>query len=96
MYRPASPNAPLQVSIRATRLGASFMQKLGASIGLSKALTPVSIKYNDNGRPDGGPGRSLTLNFPPVAAGDYQLTVLVSGAGVTDSTTQTIRVRPKR
>jgi tetratricopeptide (TPR) repeat protein len=96
MYRPASPSAPLQVSIRATRLGASFMQKLGASIGLSKALTPVSIRYNDNGRPDGGPGRSLTLNFPAVAAGDYQLTVLVSGAGVTDSTTQTIRVRPKR
>jgi len=72
------------------------MQKFGASIGLSKALTPVSIKYNDNGRPDGGAGRSLTLNFPSVPPGDYQLTLMVSGAGVTDSTTQTIRVRPKR
>jgi hypothetical protein len=96
MYRPASPGAPLQVSLRATRLGASFMQKLGSSIGLSKALTPVSIKYNDNGRPDGGAGRSLTLNFPSVPAGDYQLTLLVSGAGVTDSTTQRIRVRPAK
>jgi len=96
MYRPASPTAPLQVALRATRLGASFMQKLGASIGLSKALTPVSIRYNDNGRPDGGAGRSLTLNFPNVPAGDYQLTLMVSGAGVTDSTTQTIRVRPRR
>ncbi|MFY7924025.1 MAG: hypothetical protein ACOVSI_16590, partial [Gemmatimonas sp.] len=96
MYRQASPGAPLQVSLRATRLGASFLQKLGSSIGLSKALTPVSIKYNDNGRQDGGAGRSLTLNFPSVPAGDYQLTLLVSGAGITDSTTQRIRVRPAK
>ena len=96
MYRPATPSAPLQVSLRATRLGASFMQKLGASIGLSKALTPVSIRYNDNGRPDGGAGRSLTLNFPNVPAGDYQLTLVVSGVAGTDSTTQTIKVRPGR
>ncbi|AMW05558.1 hypothetical protein [Gemmatimonas phototrophica] len=96
MYRAASPGAPLQVSLRATRLGASFMQKFGSSIGLSKALTPVSIRYNDNGRPDGGPGRSLTLNFPNVPAGEYQLTLLVSGAGITDSTTQRIKVRPPR
>lgn len=96
MYRPASPSAPLQVSLRATRLGASFFQKLGSSIGLSKALTPVSIKYNDNGRPDGGAGRSLTLNFPSVPAGDYQLTLMVSGAGGTDSTTQVVRVKGGR
>jgi hypothetical protein len=72
------------------------MQKLGASIGLSKALTPVSIRYNDNGRPDGGAGRSLTLNFPNVPAGDYRLTLVVSGVAGTDSTTQTIKVRPGR
>ena len=96
MYRQASPAAPLQVSLRATRLGASFMQRLGSSIGLSKALTPVSIRYNDNGRPDGGAGRSLTLNFPNVPAGEYQLTLMVSGAGITDSTTQRINVRPRR
>lgn len=93
MYRQASPGAPLQVQLRATRLGASFMQKFGASLGLSKALTPVSIKYNDNGRPDGGPGRSLQINFPNVPAGEYQLTLVVTGAGGTDSTSQTIRVR---
>ncbi len=96
MYRPATPSAPLQVAVRATRVGASFLQKLGSSIGLSKSVTPVSIRYNDNGRPDGKPGRSLTINFPPVAPGDYQLTLLVSGAGVTDSTTQTIKVRGDR
>ena len=96
MYRPASPTAPLQVAIRATRLGASFMQKVGSALGLSKALTPVSIRYNDNGRPDGGAGRSLTLNFPSVPPGDYQLTLMVSGAGTTDSTTRVIRVNAAR
>ena len=92
-YRLASPGQPLQVSLRATRVGAGFLQKLGSSFGLSKSVTPVSIKYNDNGRPDGGPGRSLTINFPQVPAGDYQLTLMVSGAGITDSTTQVIRVK---
>ncbi len=93
MYRPSTPSAPLSVSVRATRLGAGFMQRLGSSLGLSKTVTPVSIRYADNGRPDGAPGRSLTLNFPQVPDGQYQLTLLVSGGGVTDSTTQVIRVR---
>ena len=96
MYRAASPAAPLQVSVRATRVGASFFQRFGSSLGLSKSVTPVSIRYADNGRPDGQPGRSLTLNFPPVAPGEYQLTLIVSGAGVTDSTTQTIKIRGER
>lgn len=96
VYRPASPGAPLAVSIRATRLGASFMQRMGASIGLSKTLTPVSIKFNDNGRPDGGAGRSIQINFPSVPAGDYQLTLLVSGGGQVDSTTNVVKVRGAR
>lgn len=96
MYRVATPAAPLQVSVRATRVGASFFQKLGGSLGLSKSVTPVSIKYADNGRPDGQPGRSLTLTFPPVAPGNYQLTLIVAGAGGTDSTTQTIKIKGER
>ncbi len=96
MYRPVSPGAPLQVAVRATRVGASFFQRFGSSIGLSKSVTPVSIRYADNGRPDGQPGRSLTLNFPPVSPGEYMLTLIVSGAGVTDSTTQTIKIRGER
>lgn len=93
IYRQASVSAPLSISVRATRIGASFFQKLGSSIGLSKAVTPVSIKFNDNGRSDGGFGRSLTLNFPQVPDGEYQLTLVVGGGGQVDSTTQRIRVR---
>ena len=96
MYRPVSVSAPVQVSLRATRLGASFMQKLGSSIGLSKAATPVSIRFPDNGRADGGFGRSLTVNFPNVPDGEYQLSLVVSGGGTVDSTTQRIRVKKAR
>lgn len=96
MYRESSPGAPLDIQIRALRLGASLGQRLGNFLGISKAIQPVAIRYKDNGRPDGLPGRSITLNFPPVAAGDYQLTLTVSGAGITDSTSQVIRVRGER
>ena len=95
VYRPVSVSAPLSVSIKATKVGASFMQRLGSSIGLSKAVTPVSIKFTDNGRPDNGFGRSLTLNFPAVD-GEYQLSLVVAGGGQTDSTTQRIRVKKGR
>jgi hypothetical protein len=96
MYRESSPGAPLDIQIRALRLGASLGQRLGNFLGISKAIQPVAIRYKDNGRPDGLPGRSIELNFPPVAAGDYQLTLTVSGAGITDSTSQVIRVRGER
>ncbi|MEQ1692589.1 MAG: hypothetical protein ABMA00_14970, partial [Gemmatimonas sp.] len=96
IYRQATVSAPLAVSLKATRIGASFMQKLGSSIGLSKAITPVSIRFADNGRADGSFGRSLTLNFPQVPNGEYQLTLVVAGGGMTDSTTQRIRVRAGR
>ena len=96
MYREASPGAPLDIQVRALRLGASLGQRLGNFLGLSKAIQPVAIRYKDNGRPDGQPGRSITLNFPPVAAGDYQLTLTVSGGGISDSTSQVIRVRGER
>jgi len=93
IYRQVSVGTPLAVSLKATRIGASFFQRLGSSIGLSKAVTPVSIRFADNGRADGAFGRSLTLNFPAVPDGEYQLTLLVAGGGISDSTTQRIRVR---
>ncbi len=96
IYRTVSVGTPLAVSLKATRVGASFMQKLGSSIGLSKAVTPVSIRFTDNGRPDGGFGRSLTLNFPSVPDGEYQLALVVTGGGMSDSTTRIIRVKKAR
>ncbi len=96
IYRESTVAAPLAISLKATRIGASFMQRLGSTVGLSKAVTPVSIRFADNGRADGGFGRSLTLNFPPVPNGEYQLTLVVAGGGMSDSTTQRIRVRNGR
>jgi hypothetical protein len=94
-YRPASPAAPLQVSVRATRVNSSFMQRVTSSIGLSRAVQPVSVRFADNGRPDGGVGRSLAITMPEVPAGDYRLTLVVSGGGVADSTSRIIRVNAR-
>ena len=96
IYRQVSVGAPLSISLKATLVGATFMEKLGSTIGLSQAVTAVSIRFADNGRADGGFGRSLTLNFPQVPNGEYQLSLVVSGGGITDSTTRRIRVRTGR
>ena len=94
-YLKVSPGAPAQTSIRATRLNASFFQKLSSSLKLSKALQPVSQRFQDQGRPDGEPGRTLALGWPEVPAGDYQLTIVVSNSSGKDSTSTIIKVRDK-
>jgi hypothetical protein len=93
VYRAAIPGEPLQVSVSARRVNSSAMQRLGNSIGLSKAMAPVGIRFPDSGRPDGMPGRTVSVTFPQVPPGDYALTITVSGGGETDSSTQVIRVR---
>ena len=95
-YLPVSPETPLQVTVRATRTSASFMQKLGNVLRLSKAMTPVAISFRDAGRPDGEPGRAIQFTWPEVPAGEYRLTVKVQGASVVDSTSQLFTVREQR
>jgi hypothetical protein len=94
-YLPATPSAPVTTSIRATRVGASFLQRMSSALKLSKAVQPVSQRIQDSGRPDGEPGRSIGLAWPEVPAGEYLLTLVVQNASGKDSTSQLIRVREK-
>ncbi|MDQ6612273.1 MAG: hypothetical protein M3Y64_07560, partial [Gemmatimonadota bacterium] len=94
-YLKVSPSSPGQTSIRATRLNASFLQRLSSSLKLSKAVQPVSQRFQDQGRPDNEPGRTLALGWPEVPAGDYQLTIVVQNASGKDSTSTIIKVRDK-
>lgn len=95
-YLPVSPDEPLQVTIRATRTSASFMQRLGNALRLSRAMTPVAISFRDAGRPDGESGRAIQFTWPEVPAGEYRLTVKVQGASVADSASQLFTVRGER
>ncbi len=95
-YVPVSPDNPLQVTVRATRTSASFMQRLGNVLRLSRAMTPVAISFRDAGRPDGLPGRAVQFTWPEVPAGEYQLTVTLRGANAVDSTSQLVTVRGER
>lgn len=92
-YLPVSPDQPLQVTVRATRTSASFMQKLGSFFRLSKAMTPVSISFPDAGRPDGESGRAIQYTWPEVPPGEYRLTLKVQSATLSDSTSLLVTVR---
>ncbi|MEP6835597.1 MAG: hypothetical protein ABJB74_19580 [Gemmatimonas sp.] len=95
-YLDVTPSAPAQTLIRATRVGASFMQRLGSVLKLSKAVQPVSQRISDPGRPDGQPGRSISLSWPQVPDGDYLLTLIVQNASGKDSTSVLMRVRDRK
>ncbi len=95
-YLPVSPDAPLQVTLRATRTSGSFLQRMGNALRLSRAMTPVSISCPDAGRPDGLPGRAVDFTWPEVPPGEYRLTVTLRGANTVDSTSQLVTVRGDR
>ena len=94
-YLTVSPGNPATTSIRATRVDASFAQRLGSFLKLSKAVQPVSQRIQDPGRPDGLPGRSISLSWPQVPAGDYLLTLVVQNSSGKDSTSTLVKVRDK-
>jgi hypothetical protein len=91
-YLPVTPSAPVMVSIEATRLNSGGMSRVLSGLRLSKTMRPVSVRFADQGRPDGAPGRSIALTWPEVPAGTYRLTLSVSGAGAADSTSTTVRI----
>lgn len=95
-YLNVSPSAPGTTLIRATRVGASFMQRFTSALRISKAVQPVSQRIQDPGRPDGGAGRSIALSWPSVPDGDYLLTLVVQNASGRDSTSTLIRVRERK
>ena len=95
-YLDVNPAQPAQTLIRATRVGASFMQRLSSTLKLSKAVQPVSQRISDPGRPDGLPGRSISLSWPQVPDGDYLLTLVVQNASGKDSTSTLVRVRDRK
>jgi hypothetical protein len=94
-YLPVSPQNPLQVTVRATRTSSSFTQRITNALRLSRAMTPVAISFRDAGRPDGEPGRAIQFSWPEVPPGEYRLTVKLTGAGVTDSTSALFTVRER-
>jgi hypothetical protein len=95
-YLPTTPDRPLTVSVRATRLDTRWLDRARSAIGLGQQTMPVAVRFVDLGRPDGKPGRSLTLTWPSVPPGDYRLELTVGGSGSPDGGTVTQIVRVER
>jgi hypothetical protein len=92
-YTRATPSAPAEVSLTATRLNTTRMERLRGSLKIGGALRPVAVRIQDTGRPDGLPGRSLTVSWPEVPPGDYKIELTVTPSGAAPATTElTVRV----
>jgi hypothetical protein len=94
-YRPASPSRPAEVSLTATRLNTSRMERLRSAMRVGSAVRPVAVRFQDTGRPDGAAGRSLTVSWPEVPPGEYQIELIVTPQGGAPATT-TFDVRVAR
>jgi hypothetical protein len=91
-YLPVSPTAPAMVSIETTRLNTGGVSRVLSGLRLSRTMRPISVRFADQGRPDGAPGRSIALTWPEVPAGTYKLSLVVNVGGVADSTSTTVRI----
>jgi hypothetical protein len=91
-YLPVSPSAPAMVSIETTRLNTGGVSRVLSGLRLSRTMRPISVRFADQGRPDGAPGRSIALTWPEVPAGTYKLSLVVNVGGVADSTSTTVRI----
>lgn len=89
-YLPASPTAPAAVSLVATRLSTGRLERMRGALRVGSAARPVAVSFQDQGRPDGQPGRSLGVSWPDVPAGDYRIELTVTPAGGVPTTTELV------
>ncbi|MDF1505403.1 hypothetical protein [Roseisolibacter sp. H3M3-2] len=80
-YTPASPSRPAEVSLTATRQNVSRLERARAALRVGSAVRPVAVRFQDTGRPDGQPGRSLTVSWPEVPPGTYTVELIVTPQG---------------
>jgi hypothetical protein len=78
-YAPASPTTPVTVTLRLVPGRPKGIARLFRALGLGRRAAPIALKWNDTGRPDGSPGRSLRLGLPSGTRGRYRLELVVAG-----------------
>jgi hypothetical protein len=86
-YRPTSPSAPAEVSLTATRLNTTRLERARSALRVGSAVRPVAVRFQDTGRPDGQFGRTLTVTWPEVPPGEYRVELIVTPAGGAPATT---------
>ena len=75
------------MSLNATRLNTTRMERVRSAMRVGSAVRPVSVRFQDTGRPDGLPGRALTVSWPSVPPGEYRVELIVTPKGGTPATT---------
>jgi hypothetical protein len=89
-YRRTTPDRPDSIAVSATRLTQSASEKFKSKLGIDVIQRPVRVRLVDRGRPDGHPGRALTVAWPEVPPGDYRLDLVVTPVGGEAATTSLV------
>lgn len=88
-YGATAPDRPDTVTVSATRLTRTAGERFKSRLGIDVIQRPVRVKVTDRGRPDRHPGRAITINWPEVPPGEYQVDVVVTSADGKEARTGT-------
>jgi hypothetical protein len=80
---------PDSVAVTATRLTRTVGERLRSAVGLDVVRRPVAVRYVDRLVPGAPPGRTITIAWPDVPAGEYRVEVVVTPSGGPAATTAT-------
>jgi hypothetical protein len=91
-YAPASAEHPARVALRLTPLDHGLLHGIARVVGLARADHPVSLEWNDPGRPDSASGRALRVAIPDIPAGHYRIELAIQSGDARSSATRDITV----
>ncbi|MGH7634273.1 MAG: hypothetical protein ACRENC_11125, partial [Gemmatimonadaceae bacterium] len=91
-YAQASAEHPARVALRLTPLDHGLLRGIAHSLGLASANHPVSLEWNDPGRPDSASGRALRVAIPDIPAGHYRIELAIESGSARSSATRDITV----
>lgn len=92
-YAHATTDHPARVSLRLIPLSAGFMSRIGRALGLAHAEPPISLAWNDPGRPGAEVGRALRVAIPAIPRGTYRIELVIESGGARGRASRKIVVR---
>ncbi|HET7456046.1 MAG TPA: hypothetical protein VFJ74_00215 [Gemmatimonadaceae bacterium] len=97
-YVTPTVEAPLAVSLTIVPTSLSLAQRLAIALRLAERPTPMTLKWDDTGRPEGPAGHVMVLHTDGVPSGHYRLELSVSGGGLERAavTSREIEISGKR
>lgn len=81
---PVEDSASLSVSLTIVPAAPSLAQRIAVALRLAERPSPVTLRWDDSGRPAGPAGHVMVLHTTGMPAGRYRLELAVSGVGLAE------------